>query len=110
MNSGAVFGIVLTLSLFVFNYFPYTLKEKFRLPYWVSGILICFLGPLVAMGVGSYLLDEAHREGSDGFGAGIAGAIIAIVLIANGALYIIGSVVSAIEQYVTRRKKEKTHN
>ena len=110
MNSGAVFGIVLTLSLFVFNYFPYTLREKYRIPYWVSGIIICFLGPLVAMWVGSYLGEEAHREGSDGFGAGLAGAIIALVLIGNGALYIIGSVVSGIERYVTRQKKDKTHS
>jgi hypothetical protein len=110
MNSGAVFGIVLTLSLFVFNYFPYTLREKYRVPYWVSGIIICLLGPLVAMGVGSYLGGEAHREGSDGFGAGLAGAIIALVLITNGALYIIGSMVSGIERYVTRHKKDKSHS
>lgn len=44
------------------------------------------------------------------FGAGLAVAIIALVLIANGALYIIGSMVSGIERYVTRRKKDKTHN
>ncbi|MDM5317274.1 hypothetical protein QUF49_14790 [Fictibacillus sp. b24] len=73
----------------------------------ITGIIICFLGPIVASTTGSFLLREAKSEGSDGFGAGIAGAIIALVIIANGVLYIIGSIVAGVERYFKQRIKEK---
>lgn len=107
MNGGALFGLVFVFSLIIFNYLPYTLNVKFKTPYWLSGLIICFLGPIVASTTGSFLLKEAKSEGSDGFGAGIAGALIALVIIANGVLYIIGSIVASIDRYFKQKNKEK---
>lgn len=104
MNGDALFWLVLLFSLVVLNILPYTFKEKFNMPYWLSGILICLIGPLIASITGSVFIKMAHSAGSDGFGAGMAAALIGIVLVANGILYIIGGVIASVGNYVKQRK------
>jgi hypothetical protein len=106
MGGDARLWLVLIFSLIFFNTAAITLHMKNKLPLWLSGILIGFLGIILASIAGSIWVKIDKEMGGTGEGAGFAVAFLGLVIVGNGIIYLIVGVISRIKSLL----KRKTYN
>ncbi|MCM3006461.1 ABC transporter permease [Priestia koreensis] len=95
---GLFIVIILLDSLAIVAY------KKFRMPLWLSGIIIGILGPIISMVSMSFFLDTGGEAGSNE-GVAIVGGFIALVIIANGLIMLIIGMIQSIKARLQKRKE-----
>lgn len=100
---GLFIVIILLDSLAIVAY------KKFRMPLWLSGIIIGILGPIISMVSMSFFLDTGGEAGSNE-GVAIVGGFIALVIIANGLIMLIIGMIQSIKARLQKRKEKKLHH
>ncbi len=97
MSGDFLFWLTLLLLLLIINLGAYYLKKNKEVHIMWSGILISIFAPIMAFFIGAVFLKIDKSTGGDGFGAGIAAAVLGWIILLNGILYfIIGSVLKII--------------
>ncbi len=102
MGDGSLIYIILIGILIILNYLAIYLSNKISL--WISGIIIGFLGPVIAYTFGVILVKIEHSRGGTGEGAAYVAAIIGFIIIANGFIYFIIGLASKIKKYLEIKK------
>lgn len=74
-----------------------SLYNKRKMPLWLSGIVICISGPIIAMISGSFFVKMDHSAGGTGEGGTIGAAFIGLIIVANGIIYLIAGFVVKIK-------------
>lgn len=88
-----MFWSVLIGLFIIFNGFAIVLRK--RIPFWILGIILCVASPIMVLPLASLVsASEAGKEA----------AIIMLVLVANGLIYIVVGIVHAI-QHANRKKR-----
>ncbi|MED3718960.1 ABC transporter permease [Geobacillus thermodenitrificans] len=52
-----------------------------KMPLWLSGLIICIFGPVLALIIGTTLVKYNHSQGGTSEGAGYAAAFIGLMII-----------------------------
>ncbi|MDN4525079.1 hypothetical protein [Fictibacillus fluitans] len=87
--------ISLTVLLFI-NWIPYALQKKFKVRYWVSGIVITLIGPTigyVAIKIFFHLVANVEKQAYDAYFAGFG---LGLLFTLSGIVYILASIFSTI--------------
>lgn len=95
---------VLISSLIVLNLSAVLLYRKGKMPLWGSGLIIGFLGPIIALISGSIFLKIDYSADGEGFGAAFSAAFIGFVIVGNGILYFIVGLVIVITNFIRKRQ------
>ncbi|MEC5186627.1 hypothetical protein GGQ77_000358 [Geobacillus thermodenitrificans] len=68
-----------------------------KMPLWLSGLIICIFGPVLALIIGTTLVKYNHSQGGTSEGAGYAAAFIGLMII---------GIISKINHFL-KEKKDK---
>lgn len=103
MSGDGLIWLVLLLSLVILNYLAISLNKRNKMPFWLSGIIIGILGPVIAFISGSIFVNLEHNSGGTGEGAGFGAAFIGLIIVANGIIYLVIGIVSKIKNSLTKK-------
>ncbi|ARP44634.1 hypothetical protein GTHT12_03767 (plasmid) [Geobacillus thermodenitrificans] len=104
MEGDFLVWLVLGLILLFLNSMAILLNNKNKMPLWLSGLIICILGPVLAFVVGAAFVKYNHSQGGTAEGAGYAAAFIGLVVVGNGIVYLIIGMISKINHYLKQTK------
>lgn len=103
MSGDGLIWLVLLLSLVVLNALAISLNKRNKMPFWLSGIIIGILGPVIAFISGSIFVNLDHSSGGTGEGAGFGAAFIGLIIVANGIIYLIIGIATKIKSFLTQK-------
>ncbi|MCL6586805.1 ABC transporter permease [Anoxybacillus sp. J5B_2022] len=103
MNGDALVYLVLGLILLFLNSMAILLYNKNKVSLWLSGLIICILGPILAFIVGAAFVKYNHSQGGSADGAQLAAAFIGLVIVGNGIIYLIIGIISKINRFLKQK-------
>lgn len=103
MSGDGLIWLVLILALLVLNFAAINFNQRNKMPFWLSGIIIGVLGPIIAFISGSIFVNLDHNSGGTGEGAGFGAAFIGLVIVANGIIYLIIGIAAKIKSFLAQR-------
>ncbi|MFT8321446.1 MAG: ABC transporter permease [Bacillus sp. (in: firmicutes)] len=103
MSGDGLLWIVLFSILIILNIIAINLYKKRKLPLWISGLSISILGPVLAFITGYFFVKIDHSTGGTGEGGGIAAAFLGLVIVTNGIIYLMISIIFKVKHFFNKR-------